>query len=495
VSRIGADDDLEVMHWLRVIRRRAGTFIAVMATCLLVAIVVGLFKGGRYEATSDVLVGPPKGPQTSASTSPGAPNLAAALKTARGADVENAVRATLREAPDVSIDADSASGSISFTARGSSAEAAARAANEYANAFLRVRTSRLAADYAAAAQRLQGDIAAVQRQLATPALAADSALDQRTQLNAQLDAYQRGLNDLQVSSAVDGTGDEVLDVAVPPKQVSWPIVTYSGYAMAIGLLVGLGLVGLAEFFDRSVLGASSVLEASGLPVLGQVSPASSGANRVLTRLFGRRRVDDTSDVRPVLWESAQSPNAESLWTLRARVVSLREGLVRSLVVAGVSRDDGAAEVAANLAVALAQSGESTIMVCLDGARPVRLPVKAAEEPLLTEAVPVEGTVSARLQPVVGLSNLRIFSGPEPVAVAPGGYVTAGRLLEKLSGLSEYVVVLAPPVLTAAAALEMVRDVDGVILGVRERSTPRDALGEASRSLELSGACVLGVVLT
>ena len=69
------------------------------------------------------------------------------------------------------------------------------------------------------------------------------------------------------------------------------------------------------------------------------------------------------------------------------------------------------------------------------------------------------------------------------------------LLAELRKYYAFVIVDTPPVLAASQACTFAKNCDGVILVARLEKTPRDVVRRALQELTLSGANVVGCVLT
>ena len=91
--------------------------------------------------------------------------------------------------------------------------------------------------------------------------------------------------------------------------------------------------------------------------------------------------------------------------------------------------------------------------------------------------------------------LKVLSSPRAVMLlVPAGKVV-DDVLKELTGVCDYVVVDAPPILLVSDALEVAKKVDGVILVARMRATRLDEARLTRQSLERIGVKPLGVVLS
>jgi capsular exopolysaccharide synthesis family protein len=283
---------------------------------------------------------------------------------------------------------------------------------------------------------------------------------------------------------------------VLPTQVSPRPLRNTAIAGALGLILGLLAAFLRDHFDRGLRTREMVEQAFGVPVIGQIP-------------FARLR---RKDQRIVFWQGF-SDVAEAFRALRANLQYLAvKRPIRTILVTSGAPGQGKTTVAANLALAIARSGATTIVLegdlrrpRLDDAFDVR-----AHGPGLTSvlvgAVEVEEAIIdvTTPTPVVtdGVSSERegrlsiLPSGPLPPN--PSELLSSlqmTKLLDRLALAYDYVLIDSPPVLAVADALELARIVDGVIIVARRDRATRDEARELRSLVERLGINLLGVVFT
>ncbi len=192
-----------------------------------------------------------------------------------------------------------------------------------------------------------------------------------------------------------------------------------------------------------------------------------------------------------------SPTAEAFRALRANIKFAR-GAGSPRVILLADTDSGAARptVAANLAIALAQAGDPTILIDADLRQPglhrlLGVPGDAGLSTLLREAS-AEPTLVA-----TGVPGLRLLpAGPPPPN--PAELLASDDFRALLLWAREaatFVIIDAPPVTAVSDALAIAAIADGTLLVVRAGHTRRPAAQRAKEELERVGATLLGVVLT
>jgi capsular exopolysaccharide synthesis family protein len=243
--------------------------------------------------------------------------------------------------------------------------------------------------------------------------------------------------------------------------------------LALGVAVALGL----EALDRTVKSPTQLGAVTGTPVLG-----------VIRR---RRHADEVAKL--------DEPGESTAEAYRALRTSIRfagaDRPSRTIVVTSPSAKDGKSTTVANLAVALARSGERVIAVDADLRRPRLAALLGVEsEPGLTSVLNRQASLEDAL-----------VTSPDGVVVLPAGPLPSNPaemtgsqamadLLAELEARADIVVIDAPPVLPVTDAVALSTQVDAVVLVVRAGRTKRDAAGEAAGRLTAVGANLLGTVL-
>jgi non-specific protein-tyrosine kinase len=193
----------------------------------------------------------------------------------------------------------------------------------------------------------------------------------------------------------------------------------------------------------------------------------------------------------------RSPVSEAYRTLRTNLSFYSvDNPIRSLVITASASDDDKSAVAANLAVTMAQSGRSTILVDCDLRRPTLHDLFQLDaEPGLTnmvlgeyEGLPLQAT---------SVENLSLLaSGPKPPNPADMlGSKRVDALIEELVGKADFVIFDSPPAIAVTDAAVLGAKVDGVLLVISAGKTRRDHAERAKETLEKARARIVGVTLT
>ncbi|WP_374689872.1 CpsD/CapB family tyrosine-protein kinase [Promineifilum sp.] len=193
----------------------------------------------------------------------------------------------------------------------------------------------------------------------------------------------------------------------------------------------------------------------------------------------------------------RSAAAEAYRTLRTNLsfYSVAQPL-RALLVTSPAGGEGKSTTAANLAVAMAQSGRRTILVDCDLRRPAQHELFGLSmSPGLT-SLALDEVTDLPLQKTAVDGLWLLSSGPIPPN--PADLLGANRMdavIAQLLERADFVLFDAPPVMAAADAAILGAKVDGVLLVIQAGKTRRDHSERARERLEKAQVRIVGVTLT
>lgn len=393
---------------------------------------------------------------------------------------------------------------INVTATSTDPELAARVANETVRVFgdkitadqLGPRAKALAdrqevvsrdqkalEDRQAAVTRLQGK---------PPGLPEDQRLQQLSDAQAALEtarqnlaASQRAVQDLNLELA--RTVNSVA-LASPAERPLHPVSPRVFRTTALGAIVGLllvaGIVGVIEYLDDTVKSPDDVTRAAGAATIGAIRRFSGAdgpkGSHLLTSL------------------GPNSPVSEAYRVVRTNLEFARAGKAgKTMLITSATPGEGKSTTAANLALVLAQTGRSVLLVDADLRRPTQhklfdLPNGAGLSTLFVMETPAVETF-LRASPVENLMVLP--SGPlppNPAELLVGERM--GEILNALTAIADVVLIDSPPLLGVADSSVLAARVDGVVLVLDASRTRAGALQQSVESLRRASATLWGVVL-
>lgn len=193
----------------------------------------------------------------------------------------------------------------------------------------------------------------------------------------------------------------------------------------------------------------------------------------------------------------KSPVAEAFRTLRTNIqFASPDKPLKTMMITSAGPAEGKSTVLANLAVAMAQSGQKTVVVDADMRRPTQHKLfNIPQTPGLTNILVGKSTIEHALQ-ASGIEGLSILpSGP--IAPNPSellGSKTMDSLIKTLTEMADMVIFDVPPVVAVTDAAVLARRLDGVLLLINSGSVQQEAALKAKELLENVKANILGVVL-
>jgi capsular exopolysaccharide synthesis family protein len=324
------------------------------------------------------------------------------------------------------------------------------------------------------------------------ALANTSELETQQMLAEQLSSERNRLDDRHRTLA---TLYETLQTAatnqvkiIEPASAPTLVASRLWLAIVIGALTGVTLSALLvfayEYSVDSVDTAEEMQEATGVPTLGSI--ARHGA------------LKGSPQQRMVVRAEPASTAAEDYRMLAIKLLFARQGgqPLRSILLTSVEEGQDVGEIAANVAVVLAQTGSRVVLVDGNLQRPTIGHLFGFNDRCgLTDVLTGECSTA---------DPSAVHWAPG-LLVLPSGSVTYNaftllasprmvEVLEQLEARADLVLITASPLTSSADSLFLASRVDGVILAAQGRQVRRRMLRNAVASLEAVGARVLGTIL-
>ncbi|MDG2383985.1 MAG: polysaccharide biosynthesis tyrosine autokinase [Pirellulaceae bacterium] len=281
--------------------------------------------------------------------------------------------------------------------------------------------------------------------------------------------------------AAPGLGDKV----APSVRTILPISAFCG------LLFGFGIAYLIDMADNAFRSPDEVGQVMRLPVIGHV-PLIDVAS--IQQLPG-------CEIDAVICtvHKPKSPQAESYRAVRTALYFNSRGSKHQVIqVTSPMPGDGKSTLAANLAVTIAQSGKSTLLLDADFRRPTQHKVFAINslEVGLASVVAGDADPADAWREVPQVPNLRVMAcGPRPDN--PSELLSSedfANVLETLREQFDFVIVDTPPVLAVSDPSAVAARVDGVIMTFRIHKRAKPLATRAREVLSQTGVEVIGVVV-
>jgi len=379
---------------------------------------------------------------------------------------------------------------------------AQRGADAFAQAFLAFRKEDVGRRVANSRSSLQRQIAALAAKKAgQDAIAAPDSSATREQRRSALelaDSYSKQQADLEQQLAtlaqLNLSPGAVIEPAALPTAASRARPVRIGLGLVVGLVVGILAAFLWDRTDTRLRGPGELAERLGRPILGQIP-----------RLRRRRR----RGASLAMVDQPESAAADAYRRLRARLTEVAGRLeLTSIMVVSPGLGEGKSTTAANLAVAVAESGREVLLVSADLRRPrihelFGLPNNSGLSDIVLDGLP-ETTGESwptddRRRTVLGLWSAAphlwiLASGPSPQHPSTLlDSMTMRQFLKEQGDLFDLILLDCPPAL-APDSLALASLVDGVLLVADAKQTNRSAVSAVRDELDHLGDKLIGSVL-
>src|SRR5438132_917637 len=310
------------------------------------------------------------------------------------------------------------------------------------------------------------------------------------------------LKETAISQGLRSSNIRVVDPAMIPSTPARPAKGRNmALAFLVGLVGGIGLALLREYLDNTVKTPDDIETLSRLPSLAIV-PAFSDSNGNGRRglLKGVSSNGHDKRIELVAQHLPKSQMSEAFRALRtALLLSQPDHPPQVILVTSALPREGKTTAAANLAVTLAQLGDSTLLIDADLRKPGvgrLLNMTDGKYAGLSSYLAGVSSLDLVTVPHASIPNLAaIPTGPLPPN--PADLLSSHKLADaitELRGKFKFIVIDSPPIMAATDAVILSVQVDGVLLVVRSGETPKEAFTR-TRDLLISVKCrMLGVVL-
>jgi capsular exopolysaccharide synthesis family protein len=293
----------------------------------------------------------------------------------------------------------------------------------------------------------------------------------------------------------------------PAHLPDWPekpnilMIMFGG--LAVGCALGFGSAFGIEIMRRGYVSAEEIEIDLGLPVLAAISQFESAwPSEAKTPAWQSRRQGRLLALPGLKKEGSEAQvvvgtELVAMWYPRSavaeqyRVAATRLGLIagkqKSTVVcmASALMGEGKTSTALNMAHVLSRDlNRKTVLVDCDLKRPMVHAYAGMELTVgLTEVLLGHKTLDECLEYHEQLGIWILPAGIEGSGTASLAHVDRlSELIEELRGRFEYIVLDAPPLLSVAETMLIVRMADVVVPVIRARSTPRDAVAAAIKMI-------------
>jgi capsular exopolysaccharide synthesis family protein len=308
--------------------------------------------------------------------------------------------------------------------------------------------------------------------------------DDIDRLNSLWNAIQVQLAELQIEKENPGYN---LQLVAPPKdQLSLKriIKLYGAGVFAMMSLIG-ALIFLREWKDTTLKSVEEIRNSLALPILGSVPEFRSNF----------RKPGSPLDAALCYYHRPGSPEAEAYRSVRTALkVCLQKGQ-KIIQVTSPETGDGKSTLVANLAIAIAQSGQRVLLIDCDLRKPTMHRLFGMRQDIgVTDVLSRDIDLPTAVQHTVvdGLCVLtsgELPSNPAEMLASP----EFERLLREAGNEYDLVLVDTPPLLAVSDPCIVAQRTHGLVLVLRMLKNKRTSAVRATELIETNHIKVVGVV--
>lgn len=494
--------ELNLRDLLDVLRRRWIFIVLTLVPAVAASLALSMVQTPVYRAEAELLLQPGNGSLFLEGGRGGGGDPRETMETEialiNSAPVRQAVEEKVGSTSSVEVTPQGETAIIEISARDSDPARAALVANTYADAYIGYRRTQAVKELQSAGEevlrkidQLEQQIQALDEQVLDAPVALQSTVASRLAPERELLASQQGLfrsrlDELQVNAALEQGGAEVVSPASAPDSPIEPKpLRNATVAVAVGLVLGLGLMFITEYLDDSITLEQDLERAApGLPVIGLIPSVTS-------------RREQSKPELSVITDS-ESPTAEAYRSLRTslRLVGVERAVNVVQVTSSIARE-GKTTVAANLGVVLASGGQRTILIDADLRRPTLHRYFGLSNRIgLTSVLLGEVELAEACQRVPGERNLLVLaSGPLPPDPSElFSWQRTAQVLAALRNKADMVLLDSAPILPVADSRVLAGHVDKTLLVARTGITSGKHIRRAVGLLQRGITPVIGTVL-
>jgi capsular exopolysaccharide synthesis family protein len=492
---------MELREYIQVIRARKWVIVQAVVIVTLTALIVSLMMPKTYEGTAQLLITEKDAASAILGNAlPLSSQPERALQTqVQLMQVRPVAEATikkldLRMTPDelmeqVSVSAVGQTNLVKIVAKDASPVRAAKIANSMSDEYVRSARDAQRASVAAAADEVERRLEEAKQEvldLGKKVAGSDKATDLSAELQIATNTYStlaEKLEQLRINEQLEAGPARVVSPAVVDAEAVSPKVWRNVVlALALGLVLGVGMAFLYEQLDNTIKSTDEVEKLYGAPVLGTI-PVD--------------RMDRSTKRRLAIVEDPGSSTAEAYRVLRNSLDFVNfQNEIKTIIVTSAAPGEGKSTVASNLAAALAQAGKKVVLVSVDFRRPTTDQFFGVNNMIgLSDVLLGTHSLKSALQRPGDDQLLVLTAGKMPPN--PSELLGSAKMRDVVHALGEWgewVIIDTPPLLAVADPASVARWSDGVLMVSQAAVSTRDAGKRALELLDKVGAKVVGVVV-
>lgn len=295
-----------------------------------------------------------------------------------------------------------------------------------------------------------------------------------------------------VEEAVGVGSINTIDKAKVYKNPVAPNITKNTViGMVAALMIVIMVILIIDFFDNTIKESDKISKKYNKAIIGEIQQFGDSKKK---KKKGKR----STEPRGLLTDKDVPFNVvESYKTIRTNILFTIATMEKKIVAVSSSNPgEGKSTSAANLAIALAQTGSSVLLIDADMRKPVQhRTFKVKNDEGLSTLIIKKSSVAKSVKTNV-IKNLDILSSG-PLPPNPSELLASEnfqKLLEQFSTDYDYVIIDTPPVNVVSDAMVMKDGISGIMLVIRHAMTTYEELANCMKQIGLAQVNMLGFVM-
>jgi len=340
----------------------------------------------------------------------------------------------------------------------------------------------------------------VQEQNSAKAMASFQLTDEtfRSEISRTQRLFDGVVKSLEEMNLVQDYGGVDTQLISPPdvgELVKPKLLIVLAISGVLGLFGGFGLAYLAEVADKRFRSPDDVQRELGLPLVGHIPVIGTDRRKKAER--GKKAEKGVLSPLLCTYHRPKSRQAESYRAVRTSLYYSPHGQGHKVIqVTSPNPGDGKTTLASNLAVSIANSGKSVLLVDADFRRPrIHRFFGLDNEVGLNSLIAEKAEITEACQET-GVANLWAMTCGAKTQ-NPADILTSPRLRQLFDVLKEkfdFVIVDSPPLLAVTDPSTIAARSDAVLLVIRLTKNARHGALRATEMLRSLGAEMLGIVV-
>lgn len=261
--------------------------------------------------------------------------------------------------------------------------------------------------------------------------------------------------------------------------------------MAATFLIVVMVILIIDYFDNTIKDSNKISKKYDKAIIGEIQQFGDGKKK-------NKKGKHQTEARGLLTDKDVPFNiVESYKTIRTNILfTVADSDKKVIAVSSANPGEGKSTSAANLALALAQTGSAVLLIDADMRKPVQhRTFKIKNDEGLSTLIIKKSSMAKSVKSNI-IDNLDLLpSGPLPPnpseLLASNSFKT---LLEQFAKNYDYVIIDTPPVNVVSDAMVMKDSISGILLVIRYAMTTYEELTSCMKQIGLANVNMLGFVM-